>query len=244
MAFQPKFARPKSCVTTFSSEQKFIEWLLGHKVPYWEWGEEVRSKAWKEVEEGDAVYYYDARLKKAVRFICVIAARVTMKHPRLGHLVLTEYVRKGDWYQPRRQRDSSLSEKVLLNRVTGEAVEKPIETIARCFEQELSLSVSIEELKNHRSVKFLPWNHSSGIVGDSHTKVEIDPALSEKRVGVRDFRQVAHYTVDLSPKHYRTGYQDPQTRYFSRFHSIDKGEAVIDPIPAEGILNKNWAVAC
>lgn len=243
MAFQPTFARPNSCVATFSSEEKFIEWLLEHRVPYEGWGEEDRSKAWKEVEEGDAVYYYDARLRKAVRFICVIAARVTMRHPGLGHLVLTEYVRKGDWYEPRRQRDSSLSEKILLNRVTGEVVEKPIETIVRCFEQELSLSISIEELRNHRSAKFLPWNHSSGIVGDSHSKVEIDPALREKRAGVRDFRQVAHYTVNLSPRHYRTGYQDPQTRYFSRFHSIDQGEGVIDPIPIEGVHNINWAVA-
>lgn len=238
MAFQPKFARPRSCIATFSSQDKFFDWLRGYGVPYEGWGEEVRSKAWKEVEESDAVYYYDSRLKRPVRFICVIAARVTMLHPQKGHLVLAEYVRKGDWYMPRRQKDSSLSEKILLNRVTGEVVEKPIETIVRCFEQELSLSVSVEELRQCGSVKFLPWNHSSGIIGDSRVKVEIDPAITEKRVGVRDYRQVAHYTVDLSPQHYREWYQDPQTRYFSRFHSIDQGEAVIDPIPVEELLKK------
>lgn len=244
MAFQPKFARPKSCPVTFSTEEKFIDWLIEHGVPYREWGEEDRSKAWREVEEGDAVYYYDAFIRKPVRFICVIAARVTMRHPERGHLVLAEYVRRGDLYLPRRQKDSSLSEKILLNRVTGEVVERPIETIVRCFEQELSLSVSVEELKKRRCVTFLPWHHSSGLVGDSATKVEIDPGLTEKREGIRDYRQVAHYTVELSPRHYREGYQDPGTRYFSRWHSVNQGEGVIHPIPAEEIQKMNWAVAC
>lgn len=253
MAFQPKFARPKSCPVTFSSQERFIAWLVEHGVPYEEWGDKDRSKAWKEIEENDAVYYYDDFLGKPVRFICVVAARVTMMHPEKGHLVLAEYVRDDkdpDWYKPRRQKDSSLSEKILLNRVSGTVVERPLDTIVRCFEQELSLNISASELKARGAVKFLPWHHSSGIIGDSEFKVEIDPGLTEKRPGVRDYRQVAHYTVELSPKHYRDWYRDPQTRYFARWHSVNQQgnslehrEWLVDRIPSEEIHKLNWAAA-
>ena len=237
MAFQPKFAKPRSCVTTFSSQEKFIQWLLEHKMPYREWGEKVRSKAWKEVEESDAVYYFDSDFLIPVRFICVITARVIMQHPNKGFLVLTEYVRDEDdpnWYKPRRQKDSSLSEKIILNRVTGEVVEKPIETIVRCLKQETGMDVSIDELKRKRAATFMPWHHSSGLIGVD-TKIEVDAGMSRKREGLEDYRQVAHYKVTLSPEHYRTGYQDPETRYFARWHSLMESGEVKD-IPAEEVF--------
>lgn len=246
MAYEPTFAEPP-CVITFSSEEEFRQFLLDHQVPYWEWGEEVRSKAWTEIVEGDAVYSvgHSHGQEVAIRCICVVSARVMMSHPEHGWLVLIEYKfnSKTNQYEPRR----SLSEKMLLGE-TGEPVETPVQTIARCFQQETGISTSIDELSGG-VMAFLPQDFIMPEVkvkqrplprgfGIGAIDVEKDFSPSSKFPHLWTFRQVAKYTVELDACHYRpTGWQDPGTRYYSKWRSVHSRKA-LQPIPAEAIKRK------
>jgi hypothetical protein len=127
-----------------------------------------------------------------------------------------------NWYKPRRQKDSSLSEKILLNRVTGEVVEKPIETIARCLKQEAGMDVSVEELKRQRAVSSCPGTNPQALSSETPRSKSMGQ-VTEKREGVADYRQVAHYMVELSSEHYRDWYLDPRNSIlFALWHSVNE----------------------
>lgn len=237
MSDDPVFARPP-CVIQFSSKREFFAFLKKHHVPYETWGDKERRKIWKEVQEGDAVYSIDPsfeRMHVAVRCVMPIAARIAMMHPEFGTLVLVEFVRNGDFFEPRQQKESSLSEKMLLNPATGEPIETPVETIVRCLRQEAGVIVSEGEL-SEGSITFLPRtsNVSTHLPAQFRVRaegVELDFSPTTKFPGLQTYRQVAHYSVYLHHRHYWCGgHRDPDTKYYSFWRSVHE-QGIIEPIP-------------
>jgi len=230
----PVFARPP-CVIQFSDKHEFFSFLKKYGVPYEEWGDKERRKIWKEVQEGDSVYSIDASLESvhvAVRCVIPIAARIAMMHPELGTLVLVEFVRRGNFFVPRQQKESSLSEKMLLDPATGVPIETPVETIIRCLRQEAGVIVSKDEL-NDESVAFLPRTSRMprpvGFSDNAHG-VELDFGPATKFPGLQTYRQVAHYSVYLHHRHYWCGgHRDPDTKYYSFWRSVHE-KGIIEPI--------------
>ena len=236
MSDYPVFARPP-CVIPFSSKREFYSFLKNHKVPYEGWGDKERRKAWKEVQEGDAVYSIDRSYEQmhvAVRCIIAIAARIAMMHPDLGTLVLVEFVRNGDFFVPRQQRDSSLSEKMLLDPATGVPIETPIETIMRCLRQEVGVIIEKDACADG-AVTFLSqtsWlRHPAAFKGNAEG-VELDFGVTYKFPGLQTYRQVAHYSVYLDHTYHWIGARrDPETKYLSFWRSVHE-QGVLEPIPA------------
>jgi hypothetical protein len=228
----PTFARPP-CVVQFSTRRQFFAFLGRHNVPHQTWSKKDRNKVWKEVLEGDAVYCTaivgPLGKRVAIRCICAVAARVVIEHPDHGLIVLIEFARNGDRYEPRQQKDSSLSEKVLLCTVTGTPREMPLETIQKCLSQETSIYVP--ELELLQSVQFMPVHSNlTGVpagLGIDAAHVEVEYGRGTKFPGLYSLRQVAKYRVTLDIRHFRSkGHQDSGTKYFSFWRSVSDDRAL------------------
>ncbi len=262
---KPVFAKPP-CIVRFCSKKEYFAFLRKYHIPYETWSKESRLKAWKEVKECDAVYSLDnvhGSVSIPVRCIIVITARVVIDHPTLGRLALTEFVRKGNRYKPRRQEirplltekrrrqqiGSSLSEKAVLYPDTGQPLETPAETLARCLWQETEIFVPRKEL-NEDNLLFEPeesrkddLKYISQEFGEGARDVELDDEPTKKYPGLPTFRQVARFNLTLPAYHYRKeGHQDAATKYFSFWRSVhEKGS--VDPLPVDQVLRMRKASA-
>lgn len=236
----PIFARPDE-VFSLADRDAFIALLEQFRVPYRMWGDaeksakEVIEEHWEEIENRDAVYTTGAlnyEPQSITRFIITIATRVVMDHPKLGKLVLIEFVRDNGFYRPRKHTNSSLSEKVKLT-AAGLVDESPVETIRRCLREESRIEIGAGRLR--RGLHFMSWPLIRPLVGGAK-RVEQDYRARPETAGLMTFNQVAHYTAYLPEDCYFEGWrQDEETKYLSRFVSLTEQERRLEPIPVSHV---------
>lgn len=230
----------------FSNRAAFIASLEQHNVPYrnWENSEEELQKLWKEIKKGDTIYCQASdplgQSPLLTRFLITVAIRVVLEHPDFGMLVLIEFVRKGDYYVPRKYGTTSLSEKIRL-RFSGSRNESHWRTVQRCLQEEIRMRVSVEEIK--RNLTFM--HKASGITNvpipllnvAALSGVETHFHEKPQMQGLWHFNQIAHFKLFLHHNHHFIGWrQDLETRYLSRFGSVHEDSGQLEPIPVELIL--------
>lgn len=218
-----------------------IGFLKRKGIPYDSWTLRSKEKFRKEIVDGDAVYTVDRSFEPVlvpIRWICVLSLRLMMEHPELGTLVLVERVLNPERTEfiPRHHKDSSMSEKFLLDRETGLPKETVAEVAVRCLQQEAGLIVGADALTltprawTPREEVIIPRDFGEGAHG-----VELDYGVSKRFPGLSTFRQVVHITGYLDPSYYQSEeFIDPETGYRSFWTSVHTSDPLA-PIPVEDV---------